>query len=236
GGQLPPFTAGAHIDLRLPGELVRSYSLVNDPAQRHRYVIAVDRAVDSRGGSAWMHSVPRPGDHFTSTPPANDFPLDEDAPLSIFIAGGIGITPFLAMAARLNALGRAWCLHYSARSPQRAAYSAELRALAGTGSAMNLRCSSEGGARLDIGAIVREAPAGAHLYCCGPTGMIDDFIAATAGLAPQRVHLERFSASQAAATDGGYEVVLARSGKTVAVDPGRTLLDTLLDSGVPIQY
>ena len=83
---------------------------------------------------------------------------------------------------------------------------------------------------------MREAPAGAHLYCCGPMGMIDDFIAATAGLAPQRVHLERFSASQAAATDGGYEVVLARSGKTVAVDSGRTLLDTLLDSGVPIQY
>jgi vanillate O-demethylase ferredoxin subunit len=236
GAPLPPFTAGAHIDLHLPGGMVRSYSLVNDPVERDRYVVAVDRAADGRGGSQWMHAVPRPGDFIECAPPVNDFPLYEDAPLSIFIAGGIGITPFVAMAARLDALGRPWRLHYSARSPERAAYAQELQARARSASTMSLRCSSQGSTRLDLQAIVRDAPAGSHLYCCGPAGMIDAFVAATEGLPAQRVHLERFSASQAAATDGGYEVVLARSGKTVDVEPGRTLLDTLLDAGVAIQY
>jgi vanillate O-demethylase ferredoxin subunit len=236
GSPLPPFTAGAHIDLQLPDRMVRSYSLVNDPCERDRYVVAVDRAIDGRGGSRWMHTVPRPGDRMASMAPANDFPLHEDAPLSVFIAGGIGITPFVAMAARLNALGRPWRLHYSARSPQRAAYVGKLQALAKNGGDIRLRFSSEGSARGDLGAIVRDAPPGSHLYCCGPAGMIDDFVAATAGLPPQRVHLERFAASHAASTGGGYEVVLARSGRTVAVASGRTLLDTLLDAGVDIQY
>jgi len=183
-----------------------------------------------------MHSVPRPGDRLASSAPINDFPLYEDAPLSIFIAGGIGITPFVSMAARLNALGHPWRLHYAARSPMRAAYASEIQALDRTGNSVALRCTSEGAARPDIAAIVREAPAGAHVYCCGPGGMLDAFTAACHGLAPQRVHLERFSASQEAATAGGYEVTLARSGKHLSVEPGKTLLDTLLDAGVPIQY
>jgi len=236
GAPLPPFTAGAHIDLHLPGGLLRSYSLANDPGERHRYVVAVDRAADSRGGSAWMHSVPRPGDRLASSVPVNDFPLHEDAPLSIFIAGGIGITPFMAMAARLNTIGRAWRLHYAVRSRQRAAYVQELFAMDRSGNAVNLHCTGEDMERPDIATIVREAPAGSHLYCCGPNGMLDAFTAACAGLAPQRVHLERFSASQEAATAGGYEVQLARSGKTLNVEAGKTLLDTLLDAGVPIQY
>ena len=233
---LPPFTAGAHIDLQLPGGLVRSYSLVNDPAERHRYVVAVDRAADSRGGSAWMHSVPRPGDRIAASTPVNDFPLYEDAPLSVFIAGGIGITPFMAMAARLNALNRAWRLHYAVRSRQRAAYVQALQALDRSGNAVHLHCTGEDMERPDIAAIVREAPAGSHVYCCGPNGMLEAFSTACSGLAPQRVHLERFSASQEAATAGGYEVRLARSGRTLSVEPGRTLLDTLLDAGVQVQY
>ncbi|WP_296074170.1 PDR/VanB family oxidoreductase [uncultured Agrobacterium sp.] len=233
---LPSFTAGAHIDLELPEGLLRSYSLVNDPAERHRYVVAVDRAAESRGGSAWMHSTPRPGDRFKSSLPVNDFPLYEDAPLSIFIAGGIGITPFMSMAARLNALGRTWRLHYAIHSRQRAAYLQELNALGGSGDGVNLHCTGEDMERPDIAAIVREAPAGSHVYCCGPGSMLDAFASACSGLPPQRVHLERFSASQQAATTGGYEVHLARSGKTLRVEAGRTLLDTLLDAGVPVQY
>ncbi|OUL99594.1 PDR/VanB family oxidoreductase [Variovorax sp. JS1663] len=236
GAPLPPFTAGAHIDLQLPGGLLRSYSLVNDPAERHRYVVAVDRAAESRGGSAWMHTVPRPGDRIAAGAPVNDFPLYEDAPLSVFIAGGIGITPFLAMAARLNALGHRWRMHYAVRSRQRAAYVQELQALDRTGDSVILHCTGEDMERPDITAIVRAAPAGSHLYCCGPNGMLEAFTAACGGLAPQRVHLERFSASQEAATAGGYEVQLARSGKTLSVEAGKTLLDTLLDAGVPIQY
>lgn len=236
GAQLPAFTAGAHIDLHLPEGKVRSYSLVNDPGERDRYVIAVDHSRDGRGGSHWMHAVPRPGDCLESTPPLNDFPLYEDAPQSVFIAGGIGITPFVAMAARLNALRRPWRLYYSARTPRRTAFAREIKSLATNDADVDIRHSSEGRARIDVRRIVSEAPAGSHLYCCGPSGMIDDFVAATVGVPAQRVHMERFNSSQAAATAGGFEVVLARSGRTVAVDPGRTLLDTLLDAGVPIQY
>ncbi|MEJ8812954.1 PDR/VanB family oxidoreductase [Variovorax ureilyticus] len=236
GAPLPAFTAGAHIDLHLPDALLRSYSLVNEPGERHRYVVAVDRAAGGRGGSAWMHSTPRPGDRLASSLPVNDFPLYEDAPLSIFIAGGIGITPFVSMAARLNTLGRAWRLHYSVRSRHRAAYVRELNALDRSGNAVNLHCTGEDMERPDIAAIVREAPAGSHLYCCGPSGMLDAFASACSGLPPQRVHLERFSASQEAATTGGYEVQLARSGKTLSVEAGKSLLDTLLDAGVPVQY
>ena len=236
GAALPAFTAGAHIDLQLPGGLRRSYSLVNDPGERHRYVIAVDRAADSRGGSTWMHSMPRPGDRLSSSGPINDFPMHEDAPLSIFIAGGIGITPFMSMAARLNTLGRAWRLHYAVRSRHRAAYVQELNALDRSGNAVNLHATGEDMERPDIAAIAREAPADSHLYCCGPSGMLDAFASACSDLPPQRVHLERFSASQEAATTRSYEVQLARSGRTLSVEAGKTLLDTLLDAGVPVQY
>ncbi|MDR6535050.1 PDR/VanB family oxidoreductase [Variovorax soli] len=236
GAPLPLFTAGAHIDLQLPEGLLRSYSLVNDPGEHHRYVVTVDRAANSRGGSAWMHSTPRPGDRLASSLPVNNFPLYEEAPLSIFIAGGIGITPFMSMAARLNTLRRAWRVHYAVRSRQRAAYVQELASLDRTGDAVNMHCTGEDMERPDIAAIVREAPAGSHLYCCGPNGMLDAFAGACSGLPPQRIHLERFSASQEAATAGGYEVQLARTGQTLSVEPGRTLLDALLDAGIPVQY
>lgn len=236
GAALPPFSAGAHIDLHLPGDLVRSYSLMNDPADTTRYVIAVDRAADSRGGSAWLHGTPRPGQRLTSSPPINDFPLHEDAPLSIFIAGGIGVTPFVSMATRLNALGRGWQLHYAARSPQRAPCLQALHALARREDALQVRFTGDGRGRFDLAAIVRDAPPGAHLYCCGPGGMIDDFLTAAANVPPQQVHVERFSASQQAAVEQQYEVVLARSGRSLTVEQGRTLLDTLLDADVPVQY
>jgi vanillate O-demethylase ferredoxin subunit len=140
------------------------------------------------------------------------------------------------MAARLNAVGHPWRVHYAARSPQRAAFASALQALDRSGRSVEMRYSSEGTGRLDIAAVVRNAPPGAHFYCCGPTAMLDDFIAACAQIPPQRVHLERFSATQEAATGGGYEVVLARSGVTLPVEPGRTLLDTLLDAGIDVQY
>ena len=190
---LPAFTAGAHIDLQMPGGLQRSYSLVNDPGERHRYVIAVDRSPDSRGGSDWMHSTPRPGDHLASSVPVNDFPLYESAPHSIFIAGGIGITPFMSMVARLNTLGRSWHLHYATRLRRRAAYLEELNELDRSGNAVSLHCTGEDMQRPDIAAIVRGAPAESHLYCCGPSGMLDAFASACSGLPPQRVHLERFT-------------------------------------------
>ena len=237
GGSLPPFTAGAHVDLQLPDGLVRSYSLVNAPSETHRYLIAVYRDEASRGGSSWMHQVPRVGDLLTISEPINHFPLTEDAANSIFIAGGIGITPIVAMASHLQELGRSWHLHYAARSPAQAAFADALGGLAAqSGAALNLHFSSQKPGRLDIETIVAEAPAGTHLYCCGPTGMIEDFLKACARLPPALVHVERFAATQEAATEGGYEVVLKRSQRSFKVEAGKTILDTLLDNGVDAMY
>lgn len=237
GEQLPAFTAGAHIDVHMAGGIVRSYSLVNSQDERHRYVIAVYLDEAGRGGSSWMHKVPRVGDVLQVDAPKNDFPLDENARHSILIAGGIGITPLAAMASRLKHLGRSWKLHYAARSPEQAAFASSLAQLAQEpGGALDLHFSSQQSARLDLARIVREAPPDAHLYCCGPAGMIDAFLAACAGRDVQFVHTERFAATQEAATDGGYEVVLAKSKRRFNVQAGKTVLDTLLDNGIDASY
>ena len=98
--ELPAFTAGSHIDLHLPNGLLRSYSLLNAPGERHRYLIGVNKDAKSRGGSRYMHEVLRSGETLTISAPRNNFPLDEAAPMNVFIAGGIGITPIMSMIAR----------------------------------------------------------------------------------------------------------------------------------------
>jgi vanillate O-demethylase ferredoxin subunit len=236
GGSLPPFRAGAHIDLHLPGGLVRSYSLANAPQDSGRYLVAVQREDHGRGGSAWMHDSLRVGETLPASAPANDFALDEAAEHSVFIAGGIGITPLLSMIARLNALNRSWRLHYASRSPQRTAFLAQLDALDG-GRGRVVHCfGSSRAARLDIAAIVGRADAFTHLYCCGPARMIDAFVDAGRGRPPATLHFERFAAAQGPAAGGGYTVVLKRSGKRLAVASGQTVLDTLLDANVSVPY
>jgi vanillate O-demethylase ferredoxin subunit len=233
---LPAFTAGAHIDLHLPHGMVRSYSLVNAPSDGGRYVVAVQRDAEGQGGSAWMHATPRVGDRLRATPPSNDFALVEDAAHSVFIAGGIGITPIMSMLRRLRELGRPWRLHYASRSPRETAYADALRAMAGDGREVDFCFGSSRTDRLDIAAIVREAPQGTHLYCCGPARMIDAFLAACSPRPAATVHFERFAAASEAATEGGYDVVLERSGQRLAVAPGKTILDTLLDHAVDVPY
>lgn len=229
GEPLPAFTAGAHIDLHLPGGPVRSYSLLNDPAERHRWCVAVHRDPASRGGSRQVHEQLRPGQLLTVSPPRNHFPLDEGAPLSVLIAGGIGITPLLCMVRRLTALGRPWVLHHAARTRAHAAFGDELQALAAQGGGTLHRVFDQepGGRMIDIAALVADLPDGAHVYCCGPAGMLAAFERATAGLPPERVHLEYFAAKDAPAASGGFSVKLRRDGRTVPVPPGQSILDAL---------
>src|SRR5690606_6972393 len=142
------------------------------------YRIAVQREAAGRGGSAWMHEQLRVGQVLRANAPANDFALDETAGHSVFIAGGIGITPILSMIARLDALGRSWRLHYASRTPGRTAFADALRALdGGRGRVVHCNNGSPDGARADIAAIVAAADASTHLYCCGPARMIDAFVA-----------------------------------------------------------
>jgi vanillate O-demethylase ferredoxin subunit len=233
-GELPPFSAGAHIDLTLPNALIRSYSLVNPQAERHRYVIAVQKDRATRGGSKWVHENLRPGDILTVNGPRNNFALNEAAERSIFIAGGIGITPILCMVERLSSLKKNWELVYCARKRAETAFVEVLRSY---GERVRFNFDEEaGGTMLDIAATVRAAPAGADLYCCGPLPMLQAFEAATAALPRERVHIEYFAAPEPPAVQGGFKVVLAKSGREFAVAPGKTILDTLLDAGLDVAY
>jgi vanillate O-demethylase ferredoxin subunit len=236
GGTLPAFTAGAHIDLHLPSNRVRSYSLVNAPDEGGRYRVAVQRDTAGRGGSAWMHDSLRVGQVLKASAPLNDFALDESAAHSVFIGGGIGITPLLSMIARLDALGRSWQLHYASRSRAATAFAEALALLDRDRGRVAYCLGSERTERLDIARIVARTDAQAHLYCCGPARMIDAFIDAGAHRPAATVHYERFAAAEAPALQGGFEVVLQRSGKRFAVPAGKTILDTLLDADVQVPY
>lgn len=233
GASLPPVEPGSHIDVHLGSGAVRSYSLI-DAESRSSYRVAVAREANGRGGSRWMHENMSVGDVVRISHPRNNFRLDVEAFHSILIAGGIGITPLYAMLQWLDARGMSWELHYSTRSPLQTTFLDELARPFACG-AVHLYHPEVDGRSVDLNAIVAGAPAGSHLYCCGPAGLIDAFLAAAAGLPGDRVHVERFSAAVAAA-EGGFDVLLARAGRTVRVDEGQTILARLLEEGVDVPH
>jgi tetrachlorobenzoquinone reductase len=230
GAPLPLFSAGAHVDLHLPNGLVRQYSLCNAQNERHRYVVGVKRDLNSRGGSRFVHDELRVGTAMQVGAPRNHFALHEEAEYSVLIAGGIGITPMVCMAHRLRELAGSWELHYSVRQREEAAFLEVLE-----GDAFRLHVDAEhGGAPLPLAAIVAAAPAHAHLYCCGPAPMLDAFESATRDRPAALVHLERFTPEQPAAIGGGFTVKLARTGGSVYVAPGHSILDALRSAGLQV--
>jgi vanillate O-demethylase ferredoxin subunit len=237
GEHLPPFEAGAHIDVRLPialpSTMARSYSLINSPAERDRYEIAVQRATDGRGGSRYIHEHWRAGDILDIAEPRNNFPLEEKAHHTVLIAGGIGITPMLSMIARLEALGRSWELHYVVGARSRAAFLDRLSRY----DAVRFVCHEDPGVvRLDMQSIIAAAPPQAHIYCCGPARMLAAFESLSASIPEGHAHKEYFSADTVVATEGGYVVELHRSGQTVPVAAGETMLDALLMAGANVAF
>lgn len=237
GADLPGFTPGSHIDIQIPQGPRRSYSLTGISSRRDRYRIAVARTNDSRGGSRWLHESARVGMSLEAYGPRNQFELSEHAPLTVLVAGGIGITPFLPMAARLNELNRPWALHYSIRHKRDLAFARELWALEKLGyGQVHVHCTAEGDPRLDLKGISQQAPFESHVYACGPQGLIDATINACAHRPGLNVHHERFTASKAPVMDGSYELLLARSGRRLQVPAGETMLDTLLKAGIDVPY
>jgi len=229
---LAPFEPGAHIRLHLSDGIVRSYSLLNDSRERHRYVVAIKREAASRGGSAWMHEQARVGGVISVSGPTHGFALAASASHSVFVAGGIGITPLWCMVQRLAVAGQPWTLHYRAKRRSSAALLDEL-AQPGIREHVHLSFSDEPDTpRLDLQALVEAAPPGAHFYCCGPNAMIDAFEQACRDVQEERVHVERFAASEAPATDGGFNVRLARRGVVLPVLAGQTILATLKAHGL----
>jgi vanillate monooxygenase ferredoxin subunit len=239
GAPLPPFAAGAHIDVHLGAGagLVRQYSLCNPPHERHRYVIGVLRDPASRGGSRAMHEEVRAGATLQISAPKNHFALAE-APYSLLLAGGIGVTPILAMAEALSAQDAAFDMHYCTRSPGRTAFRERIAAAPYAPQVHFHYDSGEAAQKLDLPALLAQLDRSARIYLCGPAGFIDHVKASAtaAGWPHDRLHLEYFGApaadADAAAGDQPFEVQLASSGKVYAIAAGDTVLRVLSDAGV----
>jgi vanillate O-demethylase ferredoxin subunit len=238
GAMLPEFSAGSHIDIVLGDGLERSYSLLNDPSETHRYVVAVLREADSRGGSIAMHDAVRVGDRLAASAPINNFPLNEAGERHILIAGGVGITPILAMARRLAAIGAEFTLHYCARTREEAAYVEEVEALAGQRLSLHL----DGGdisRGLDAAGLLKSRPPAAHVYVCGPAGLIRAVREATRDWPKGTVHYELFRGSEEdialRSADRQFEIELARTGKTLTVPADKSILEILRAEGIKIK-
>ncbi|HYM02143.1 MAG TPA: PDR/VanB family oxidoreductase, partial [Stellaceae bacterium] len=196
------------------------------------YEIAVLREAQGSGGSLFMHDRVKIGDRLCASAPKNDFPLVPTATEHLLVAGGIGITPVLSMVRTLKREGKRFMLHYCARSPDMMAYRREVSALAGDYAQFHF----DGGdpkRGLDLAALLARPVAGRHVYVCGPKAMNETAIAlaAKAGWPADRVHFEFFAAAAAAAGDQPIDVVLKRSGRTLAVAAGQTILEALVAAG-----
>lgn len=238
GAKLPAYAPGAHIDLHLPNGLVRQFSLVAPNSDPDSYVVGVKRDAASRGGSRYIIEEMRVGDQIKISAPRNTFPLVENTEHVVLIAGGIGITPLWSMVQDLEEHGRSWELHYCSRTPAKAALLPEVIALeaARPGRVHLIFDGEPGAAALDIARLVSAQAPDAHLYCCGPSGMLAAFRAATAKVSPARVHFEYFSAGEPTQPTAALTVVLARSGRTVAVPAGKTILAALLEHSIQVEY
>jgi vanillate O-demethylase ferredoxin subunit len=236
GTALPAFAPGAHIDIAMPGDISRSYSLTNSSKLSDRYLIAINRDINSRGGSAFMCETLRVGEMVKVSAPRNSFPLAEQSPRSLFIAGGIGITPILSMIARLEELGRSWQLHYAVRDRAHAAFLDRLAGYDPAGSdRVHVHIDAEAGWLLDVAAVVSAQRPDTELYCCGPTPMIDAFKAANKSRDPDRMHVEHFAGSAEKPT-GEFKVILARRKQEFTIPAGRTIIEVLMEAGIRVAY
>ena len=228
GRELPPWSAGAHVDVHIAEGLIRQYSLCGDQRDRHRYRIAVLRCKPSRGGSHAMHDVLQPGDCVRISLPRNHFALAPDAGHAVLLAGGIGITPILAMAETLAAGGSPFTLHYCVRTRGHVAFPERIAALQAAGQ-VHLHIEAESG-RANLEHLLAAAHRDAHLYICGPAAFNDAAVATAArlGWPAGAVHTERFAADfTPQAGDTAFELVLASSGQVIRVEAGQTALEAL---------
>lgn len=236
GHDLPRFAAGAHIGVRLAEDTWRDYSLCNDPAERRRYCIAVLREKFGEA-SRHLHDSVRVGDPVEVSLPRNHFPLAEDAERHLLLAGGIGITPLMAMVAELKRRRADFRLYYCTRAPEKTAFRDELDLLAAMGKVVFHYDGGDPAKGLDIAALLKEPAPGTHLYYCGPAGLMEAAAAASAHWPAGTVHCEYFKGPGAApparfADDRPFRVRLAKSGGEYDVPPGETILDVLRRSGV----
>jgi vanillate O-demethylase ferredoxin subunit len=237
GGPLPAFSAGAHVDVLLPGGLTRQYSLCNDPAETHRYQLGVLRDAASRGGSRAMHDAVNVGDRLQISAPKNHFPLAHGATRSLLLAGGIGITPILCMAERLANTGAAFELHHCTRSRERTPFAERIRCSSFAGQAHWHVDDGDAAQKLDLSALLGTPRLGEHVYVCGPKGFMDAVLgtARASGWPEAQLHFEFFGAAPVGAGgDQAFEVQLASSGRVVVVPAGQSVVQALAAAGIEV--
>lgn len=250
GEDLPAFTAGAHIDFHFRDGSVRQYSLCNDPHERHRYVIAVLREPNGRGGSQALHERLHVQRTVSVGKPRNNFPLAADAKRHLLLAGGIGVTPLKAMAHQLERTGGEYILHYCTRDPRYTAFCDEFAPLVAKGRVVYHHDGGIPANGLDIAGLLRDYEDGTHLYYCGPPGFMAACRRAAAHWPAETVHFEYFTAAAApkSALSGeelaeagdnalglGFQVKIASTGAVYTVPNDRSIVQVLAEHGVAIE-
>jgi len=235
GEPLPEFSAGAHIAIRAPNGLLRKYSLCNNPAERDRYLVAIKREAKGRGGSANLIDHVQAGDELMVAPPVNDFGLPPRAQDFLFIAGGIGITPIMAMIRQLRSEGKRFRLFYCARSPETTAFLDELSAPEFKDQVTIHYDGGDPSRSLDLQPILQERKNREHLYCCGPRPLMEAVRHMTDHWSSAAVHFEAFSDAEThKPTDKPFKVKLARSGAVIEVPATKTILEALREHGLEV--
>jgi ferredoxin-NADP reductase len=235
GGALPAFSGGSHIIVVMRGAQRthrNPYSLLGSPHHLDSYQIGVRRMEESRGGSHFMHDQVAVGTRLEIAHPVNLFGLDKIARKHLLLAGGIGITPFLAQLEDLHDGAVAYELHYSVRSPAHAAFVERLRGRAGEH--LRLYCDSDN-QLIDFDGLLSDQPLGTHVYVCGPAGMINRVLSTARryGWSESHIHWEQFSAPP---VGDAFEVFLARAHLAVHVPPDQSLLESLEAAGIEVPY
>jgi len=232
GGPLAPFTPGAHLGVRVPNGEMRKYSLCNDPDETDRYVIAVKKEHGGRGGSVSLIDATSEGDEIAITAPRNDFELKPGPASYIFIAGGIGITPIRAMIKHLlTTRAKPFKLYYFTRTPELMAFREEFSAPEFRGKVVLHHDGGDPDKAYDLWPVLEE-PKGAHLYCCGPRGLMEAVRDMTGHWSSAAVHFEDFGAARAKPEDNApFAVTLAKSGERYEVPADKSILEVLREAG-----
>jgi vanillate O-demethylase ferredoxin subunit len=239
--ELPPFDAGAHIDVMIPEAFLRQYSLCSNPEDRRRYLIGVLREETGRGGSKAMHDKVRPGHLITISRPRNTFALAEAAERYLLIAGGIGITPMMAMLETLKSRKANFTMHYCARSPERMAFKERLTEFVRRGRVIYHYDGGDPSRGLRPADVLGTWQDGTHLYYCGPAGLMGAIASAAAHWPAGTVHCEYFTppptsvpyvTGTTAELGGEFKIKIASTGAVLAVPGGRSIVDVLRGAGI----
>ena len=233
-GQLPTFQPGAHIDLHLQNGLVRQYSLVNGPGETNFYRIGVKLEEPSAGGSSYIHDNLRVGDVLACSTPRNNFPLRRDSIKTIFIAGGIGLTPLLAMSQALDVMGLDYEFHYFVQNDKHIAFSSVLNKL--KNKAFIHEGFSPDSTVKKINDVLKSPKNSMNLYVCGPGPMLEATrqIAAELNWPNNSIHFEYFKNSNEIDDSSSFEIELARSALSLNVPSGKSILEVLRENGVDL--